>query len=159
MKLILASLVVAIGFAASAQWNIVKIPPSPNVLNTTDFSYPPALTIADPYRVINNITQRVDRTWLAIKAEVIQVHPREGVRVKGIVEGINMQDEDFFIINLPYLVAEKSVIPAPGFVYLFRPAGTYTYSTAAGSSRTIRQFDYGTPWKPPALTPEELAAF
>jgi hypothetical protein len=140
-----------------AQVIITKHDPPPNILNETDFSIHPQPVIPDLYRVINGETQRVDKTWFAVSGQVAQVHPGVGVRIQGSLEG-QFQTTDFLVVNLPFPVADGEVLPPPGYVILVKDAGTYNYSTAGDSTRTIRKYDYGIPWTPPPLTPEQLAA-
>jgi hypothetical protein len=128
-----------------------------NPLNSTDFSVRPAATIADPWRFINGQTQKVDGTWLAVSGSIAQVHPGEGVRINGSLEGV-WQGTDFFVVNLPVSGGEGDLIPPAGVVLLVKPAGTYTYSTARGSTRTIRKYDYGLPGNEPQKTPAQIEA-
>lgn len=151
-----AAILLTVALNCSAQVIITKHAPGPNALNETDFTAHTA-AILDPYRVINGETQKVDGTWLAVSGRIVQVHPSEGIRVSGGIEGQSM-GTDFFVVNLPVSGAEGDYLPPAGCVLLVKDVGTYTYSTAAGSSRTIRKYDYGTPWTPPPLTPEQLAA-
>lgn len=143
---------------SSAQVVRVWIPNAPSVLQTTDFSSqprPPVVT--DPWRIINGEVVKVDGTWLAVSGNIAQVHPNEGIRINGSLEGV-YQETDFFVVNLPVSGGEGDRIPPAGVVLLVKPAGTYTYSTAQGSTRTIRKYDYGTPCAEPQKTPEQIAA-
>ena len=135
-----------------------KTTPADNPLNTTDFTPPPNETVVFPYRIINGETQKVDGKWLAVSGTVAQVHPGEGLRVNGSIEGAG-QDSDFFVVNLPITAGEGDILPPQGTVLLVKAAGTYTYSTAQGSTRTIRKYDFGIPCEAPQLTPEQLAAY
>jgi len=133
------------------QW----IPNAPSVLQTTDFSSPARPpVVADPWRLIEGLPQQVDASWVAIAGTVVQVHTKEGIRVTGIIEGVR-QPDDFFLVNLPYTLAENDSFPPNGWVYLFKPAGLYTYSTAVGSTRTIRKYDYFQPCAPPEQITKE----
>src|SRR5882724_1598824 len=156
MKNLFWLIVFAATMAANAQVIIEHHDPPPNVLNITDFSPQSQSVISDPYRIINGETQKVDATWLAVSGEVVQVHPNEGLRIEGSIEGVG-RSSDFFVVNLPVSAAEHEMVPPKGYVLLVKDVGTYTYSTAAGSTRTIRKYDYGIPWTPPPLTPEQIA--
>ena len=142
-----------------AQYVISKNNPSlPNGLNDSVFTRqaaPPV--ILDPIRVINGETQKVDKTWLAVSGKVVQVHLKEGLRISGSIEGA-VQPTDFLVAHLPMTVAEGDWLPPQGYVLLVKDAGTYTYNTAAGSTRTIHKYDYGIAWTPPPLTAEQRAA-
>ena len=130
--------------------------PAPNVLNTSDFSSPAAPSVVtDPWRIINGQLQKVDGTWLAVSGNIAQVHPNEGVRINGRLEGV-YQEKDFFCVNLPISGGEGDSLPPAGVVLLVKPAGTYTYSTAGGSTRTIRKYDYGIPAAAPVKTAAEI---
>jgi hypothetical protein len=154
--------VVVLSFCGVRADNIIpqRMQPAPNVLDTTDFSVhsTPTVIITDPYRIIDGKVEKVDGSWLAIAGVVKQVHPNEGIRVQGIIENVNQEDQDFFLVNFPYPLAEGDKFPKPGYVYLFKSAGVYTYSTAANSTRTIHKYDYGIPWTPPPMTDEQRAA-
>ena len=145
-----------LGGILRAEMSINRIGPGPNVLNTTDFSVHPSPVIADPWRLIAGVVVKVDGTWVAVSGTVAQVHPNEGIRVNGAIEGV-YQDKDFFLVNYPYQVGEGDTLPNDS-IYLVKPAGLYTYSTAAGSTRTIRKYDYGTPCAEPSKSPEQIEA-
>ena len=156
-KFLVVLAIAAVIMPADAQVAVRRhMPGASNPLDTMDFSSPPAATILDPYRKIDGQIYKVDGSWVAVAGRVVQVHPKEGLRVEGAIEG-QMQPEDFFIVNFPYDAAEGDVFGSPNYVYLVKPAGIYTYSTAAGSTRTIRKYDYGIPCGPPVKTPEEIA--
>lgn len=155
--LVLTAAVVAL-FGAMARAQINVNPPAPSALYTTDFTPHPDPVNPDPYRIINGETQRVDETWLALSGRVLQVHPGEGLRVDGGINGAGL-DTDFFVVHLPVSAAEGDLLPPKGVALLVKEAGTYTYSTSAGSTRTIRKFDYGIPCPRPTLSPAQLAAY
>ena len=71
----------------------------------------------------------------------------------------------FLVVNFPYQVAEDQMIPeldqSTKTFLCAKPAGTYTYTTVAGASRTIWKLDYGHIYVPPPPappTPEQIAA-
>jgi hypothetical protein len=158
MKTMLAILFLTVTLA-QAQWSIQKhLPSLPNGLNDSDFSRQPAQPIIlDPVRTYQGTVVKVDKTWLAFSGRVLRVNSKEGVHVEGRIEGAT-EDSDFVITNFPYLVAERDRLPVPGYVFLVKDAGYFTYTAPSGNTRTIHQYDYGTPYTPPPLTPEQLAA-
>jgi len=158
MMMKLSWLIIWATVSAGAQVVITHSNPSqPNGLNDSDFTAAaPAPVILDNYRVLNGVRQRVDYTWLAVSGRVVQVHPKEGLRVDGYIEGA-AQPSDFFVVNLPVSAAEGEWLPPKGVVLLVKDAGTYTYSTAAGSTRTIRKYDYGLPCDAPQKSASEIA--
>jgi hypothetical protein len=157
MKKIILLTIASVALSATAQMSITRTTPPASVLRSMNFSAPAAVEIADPWRIVNGQTQRVDETWVAISGVVAQVHPGEGIRVEGRVEG-KYQSSDFFLVNFPYSLASNDSFPPAGIVYLFQPDGVYTYSTAAGSTRTIHKYNYGIPCAAPQLTPKQLAS-
>jgi len=142
-----------------AQWNIQKhLPSLPNGLNDSDFSrQPPQPVILDPIRTYQGVVVKVDKTWLAFSGKVLELNLKGGVHIEGRIEGAT-EDSDFVITNFPYQVADRDVLPTPGYVYLVKDAGYFTYRTQSGNTRTIHKYDYGTPYTPPPLTPEQMAA-
>lgn len=159
MKTFICLLAAAFFFVtARAQVVRVWIPNAPSVLQTADFSSPPPVpVVADPWRIYNGEVVKVDGTWLAVSGNIAQVHPNEGVRINGSIEGVT-QAKDFFVVNLPISGGEGDRVPPAGVVLLVKPAGTYTYSTAGNSTRTIRKYDYGKPCAEPQKTPEQIEA-
>ena len=145
-------------FSGGAQIAIRHSGPSgPDVLSSSDFGSSAAIAaVPDQVRLINGQIVHVDGSWIAVSGQVLQVHPKEGVRIRGWLEG-QFQDTDFMVVNLPIEVAEGEMLPPPNMVILVKPAGVYTYSTAAGSTRTIRKYDYGVPTVEPPKSPEEIA--
>lgn len=119
---------------------------------------PPPPIIADPMREIGGKVFKVDDSWVTFSGTVEQVHPGAGVRIRGYYTGQENPGSDFFVIHFPYQVAEGDQIGGGGFAYKALDAGTYTYSTAANSTRTIHQLDYGSVWTAPPPTPAQIAA-
>lgn len=105
--------------------------------------------------------------WVEFEGKVLEVQPG-GVRIQGSYTGYGFDGGDytkeFFVTNFPYQVAEDEFVgnsDSEKLFYCARVAGTYTYATAIGGSRTIRMIDYGTiytPPPPPPPTPEQIAA-
>ena len=158
MRTIAAIFLFGLVGCASAELVMSRIAPGPNVLQTTDFTPPPpAPLVTDPWRIIGGQVVKVDGSWLAVSGNIAQVHPGEGVRINGSIEGVP-QATDFFVVGLPISGGEGDAVPPAGYVLLVKPAGTYTYSTAQGSTRTIRKYDYGTPCDAPQKTPAQIAA-
>jgi hypothetical protein len=128
-------------------------------------------TPRDQWRVIDGATNYAKGDdWVEFAGKVLEVQPNKGIRLEGnynrigsgatmYYTGINYSafNYDFFVANFPYDVAEGDIISVADR-FTARKTSTYTYKTTAGGSRTIRQIDYGTPYAPPALTPEQNAA-
>jgi TPR repeat protein len=128
-------------------------------------------TPRDQWRVIDgtpNYAKGDD--WVEFAGKVLEIQPGKGVRLEGnynrIGSGATMYytgnnysafNYEFFVANFPYDVAEGDIISVADR-FTAHKTSTYTYKTTAGGSRTIRQIDYGTPYAPPALTPEQIAA-
>lgn len=126
-------------------------------------------TPRDPWRVIDGTTfYAKGDDWVEFAGKVLEIQPGRGIRLEGnynrIGSGATMYftgnssafNYEFFVANFPYDVAEGDMVSvSEGFTA--RKTSTYTYKTTAGGSRTIRQIDYGTPYVPPALTPEQIA--
>lgn len=88
-----------------------------------------------------------------MNGQVLGVQPN-GIRIMipGSFNGHGVYDNtEYFVANFPYQVAEGDHL-RPG-VYTAKEAGTYTYPTAIGGSRTIHKLDYGYPCGP---SPEYL---
>lgn len=118
----------------------------------------------DPMREINgrifSLTWR-DTNFVRFGGTVRQV-VKDGVIIEGAFGG---HYGEFLLVNFPYQVVEDQGIPetdAMTKTYLCAmPAGTYTYTTVMGASRTISKLDYGEIYVPPPpapLTPEQIAA-
>ena len=117
--------------------------------------------------------------WVNFEGKVLEVQSG-GIRIQGAFAGepasgvsygyIRLDGNDlgnekeFFVAHFPYDVAEGDWIGdnrQTKTFYMAKEAGTYTYSTVLGGSRTIRKLEYGTPYTPPPLpppTPEQIAA-
>ena len=121
----------------------------------------PSLTMSPlqhPWRVINSVTNFVTPEWSSFGGTVVGVHPK-GILIRGWADGINRavldEERDLFIFHFPFRAAEGDVIYLTAN-YRARLAGTYTFTTAIGGSRTVRQLDYGIPCDPPRA-PEPTA--
>lgn len=143
-------------FSVRGQIVITKHEPGPNILNTSDFGQSSPLAVPDPVRLLNGHLVHVDGSWSAVSGQILQVIPKEGMRVEGYLNG-QSQPLDFLIVHLPYKAAAGETFPPPGSVCLVQPAGSYTYTTVLGNQRTILKYDYGVPAKEPPLTPQQLA--
>ena len=137
-------------------------------------------TPKDPGRMIDGnvcIQNGVDgkNGWVSFEGEVLEVQPN-GIRLRGSYageqeSGVNYGNDkydrdlhtaEFFVAHYPYDVAEGDWIgddTKTRTFHLAKEAGTYTYSTVLGGSRTIRKLEYGTPYTtppPPPPTPEQI---
>ena len=135
-------------------------PQSPPKLN------PEAPRIAkDPWRILDGKTNIESEStgWIRFSGKVTNVHPG-GVMLSGYYGPSfnSVEPTDFFVANFPYSVAEEDRVgPSGNAWYLAKPAGTYTYTTVLGGSRTVHKLDYGEIWTPPTPpppTPEQVAA-
>jgi len=90
----------------------------------------------------------LDSGWREVSGKVLEVQ-LNGIRIS--IPGRIAGETEYFVANFPYRVAEDDYLP-PG-IYTAKEAGTYTYPTAIGGSRTIHQLDYGHPCGP---SPEYL---
>ncbi len=120
----------------------------------------------DPWRLIESTTNYArGRGWVQFMGKVVDVADN-GIRVAGVygepmeIEYFSSQEhnyKDFWIENFPYQVANDDVIGTT-VNYTALEAGTYSYKTVNGGSRTIRKFDYGIPRQAPPPTEEQIAA-
>jgi hypothetical protein len=123
----------------------------------------------DPYRQIGDVIWTVtgpdDKNgWVEFSGRVWNVQPN-GVCIKGVYtgSGFGADDEgiDFYVANFPYEVADDEILGRSSRTmtfYLAKEAGTYTYPTAAGGTKTLRKLDYGAIYVPPPPTPEQIEA-
>jgi len=117
-----------------------------------------ATSVRDPIRVVNGINIAVGAGWVQFYGKVLEVQPK-GVRLEGFYKGNGgVPDEDFFVENFPFQVAENDFVGGGAEKLFAIPAGVYTYKTAIGGSRTIHKLDYGAVYVPPPPTPEQIEA-
>ena len=116
----------------------------------------------DRWRLLAGTTNYASgRGWIQFQGTVVQV-VKDGIIVVGAygVPGDpkpDFQSARFLIKNFPYPVAENDKLEATRSLTAFT-AGVYTYMAVGYGSTTVHAFDYGKPWTPPPLTPEQLAA-
>lgn len=139
----------------------------PNPLNGQ--SAPPQRPVifspVDPLRSLDGTIWRlsgVDKAngWVEFQGKVVDVITG-GVRLQGSYTGYEGDDLDFFVANFPYSVADNDWLGADSknhTFYLAKEAGTFTYPTVLGGTRTIRKLNYGEIYVPPPPTPEQIAA-
>jgi hypothetical protein len=126
---------------------------------------PQEYTPRDPQRTLDGLhysLRGIDpkHGWVAFQGRIIEVQEGNGVRMTGSFTGVDpaQGSVEFFVTNFPYPMAEEELIGdhfADGTFFLAKIAGTHTYRTVAGGSRTIRMLDYGQIFAP---TPKELDA-
>jgi hypothetical protein len=108
-----------------------------------------------PYRIINESTNRTSEAWINFHGRIAEVQPG-GVRItSGVYQSLDgkvFYSGEFFVANFPFDAAENDTV-SPDTYLLAASAGTHTYTTIAGASRTIRKLDYGLIWNPPPPTP------
>jgi Sel1 repeat len=119
----------------------------------------------DPWRSIYGITNYIKNSGVEFCGKIIKVQPT-GVRIKGsygplFTTSYNPSDfgdnnTEFFVANFPFEAAENEFIPETNHWMAFY-VGTYSYTTVAGGSRTIRKLDYGNPCTPPPELIKQLA--
>lgn len=119
-----------------------------------------AALLRDPWRQFgSNTVMRTSERWTYFYGVVTGV-TADGIIIDGNYAGFNgapgFQGE-FLVANYPDQAAVGDRINMTSF-YLALLAGTYTYTTAAGGSRTIHKLDYGKLYIPPPLTPEQIEA-
>ncbi len=138
--------------------------------NSSESPGTPAFIIKDPYRTIdgrNFVVPGIDpqNGWVSFQGTIVEVQP-SGVRINGSYTGYGMGgigagfgDAEYFVANFPYSVAENELIGTqPGELFIARTAGTYSYTTVLGGTKTLRKLDYGKIYVPPPPTPEQIAA-
>lgn len=119
----------------------------------------------DPRRVLDGLVYTLsgvnEKTgWVQFEGTVLEVQPH-GVRLAGWYTGYygsGGESAEFFVTNFPYGVAEQEKITVDSDkrqFFIAHTAGTHSYHTVLGGSRTIRMLDYGQIYVP---TPEEIAA-
>lgn len=119
----------------------------------------------DPWRAIYGTTNYIKTSGVEFCGKVLEVQPT-GIRIQGNYGTLfqtsyspSLSDDyntEFFVANFPFEAAENDFIPETHHWMAFY-VGTYTYSTVAGGSRTIRKLDYGTPCGvPPELIKQEM---
>lgn len=123
---------------------------------------PVVFTPKDPLRMFGGKLYKISGDnsptgMVSFRGEIVEVQSG-GVRID------DGSGRDIFVANFPYQVAEREYVGEDAVsrtVYYARSAGTYTYPTAIGGSRTIRKLDYGEVYTPPPPAPptkEQLAA-
>lgn len=117
----------------------------------------------DPWRAIGGQTNYVKLNGVQFCGKIVEVRPYEhGIRIEGEwgplgtvyypIPGWDYladppQYADFFVTNYPYVAFPGQNIPSAERLMAWS-AGTYTYKTVKGVTRTIRMLDYGTPCGP-----------
>ena len=157
------ALVLALGLApgALAQDNAAAIAAAENMAAIRNFAP------KDPWRVIDGVTNAAKSAgWKVFHGQVRQVEGTT-VRVHGYCDsedspmGVPSRSDayDFFVLNFPYQVVEDQKFSVEDG-WMAKDAGTETYRTVLGASRTLRALDYGRPVTvlPHVTTPSELAA-
>jgi hypothetical protein len=88
--------------------------------------------------------------WFEIAGTVVEVQPRV-LRIRGYSSYWPDPSEthEFVVRNFPFALEDNSQIG----IQAVKQAGVYTYATVAGSSRTLRLFDFGEICAPPAPPP------
>ncbi len=116
----------------------------------------------DRWRILTGTTNYASgRGWVQFQGAVVQV-VKDGIIMVGSygVPGDptpDFQSQRFLIKNFPYPVAENDRLNFNRNLTAFT-AGVYTYMAVTYGSTTVHAFDYGKPWTPPPLTPEQIAA-
>lgn len=121
-----------------------------------------------PYRIVDGVTNSsTGPGWCTFVGRVAQVQGG-GIRVDGqfteITPAPGQSPESyagqFFVANFKLPIADGDTIPGDAMMRAKVMTDTYKYSTVGGSSRTLRQLDYGKPVDLPVipLTPEQIAA-
>jgi hypothetical protein len=119
----------------------------------------------DPWRTIDGQTNYIKNNGVEFCGKILEVQPN-GVRISGdygelfrtgYFSDINNEDrnQEFFVANFPFEAAENELIPESHH-WMAYYAGTYTYQTVNGNSRTIRKLDYGIPCDPPKELIKEI---
>ena len=121
----------------------------------------PMRTMVDDNKTLNVSALRGKDGWVRFEGKVVEVQPN-GIRLQGYYDGYGSDEDtvDFFVAHFPYNAAEGDWVGTHLF-YLAKEAGTYTYTTVFGGSRTIRKLEYEIPYTPPPPpppTPEQIAA-
>ncbi|HZL13642.1 MAG TPA: hypothetical protein VFC85_05815 [Verrucomicrobiae bacterium] len=118
----------------------------------------------DPWRTFLGWTNNVKTNGVEFCGKVMDV-TKDGIRVEGefgelFQTSYNPDDfeyHDFFVANYPFTTINDEIISGSKHKMAYR-AGTYTYSTVNGGSRTILKLDYGIPCDAPIPTSEQIAA-
>ncbi|HEV2453026.1 MAG TPA: hypothetical protein VGY98_02115 [Verrucomicrobiae bacterium] len=115
----------------------------------------------DPWRTTNGQTNYVKLNGVQFCGRIVDVTPH-GIRMEGEwgelgtiyfpKNGWSFLPEpphypEFFVTNYPYRAAVGGIIPSATRLMAW-VSGAYTYQTARGGPRTIRELDYGTPCGP-----------
>ncbi len=114
----------------------------------------------DPWRVINGRTYKVDKNWVFFEGQVSQVL-EGGIILHGVFfsPGTDSSEGDFFVQHFPFKAVDNSVFGyAPGAFLCAKDAGTFTFITVLGATRTITKLDYGIPCAAPAPTDAQIKA-
>ena len=161
-----ASVLLLIAPLAEAQHMTASLPGPQRDWTGGDVAPPKPYLPIDPLREIDgqpcSVNPRDTNNWAVFAGTVLQVHGNGAVRIQGQFTGHPYAE--FMVVNYPYEVVEDQVIGYDNnksLAHYAKIAGTYTYSTVAGSSRTIYKLDYGqiyTPPLPPPPTAEQIAA-
>ncbi len=130
----------------------------------------PLPRVEDPVRQIGDQVWAIrggdgENGWVRFHGRVLEVQSG-GVRITGSYAGYGngdgsggpyLDDREFFVAHFPYAGAENEYLRMDR-IYVAREAGTYTYTTVLGGSRTIRKLEYGVPYVPPPPTPAQIEA-
>ncbi|HTV41457.1 MAG TPA: hypothetical protein VMF08_12820 [Candidatus Sulfotelmatobacter sp.] len=114
-----------------------------------------------PWRAIGGQTNYVKLNGVQFCGKIVEVMP-QGIRIEGEwgplgtvyypVNGwVNLavppEYGDYFVTNYPFNAIKGGIIASAARLMAWY-AGTYTYKTANGESRTIEKLDYGVPCGP-----------
>ena len=158
MKIVMPLLFLLIPFALFGQRMSITLPgPQRDYTGGNMVPLKPYNPI-DPLREVDGIPCAVNpadtNNWAVFAGTVLQVHGNGVVRIQGQFTGHPYAE--FVVVNFPYDVVESQMIgydSEKGIAHYAKIAGTYTYATAMGSTRTIYKLDYGKIYTPPPLPP------
>jgi Sel1 repeat len=179
MKILLASVLVAIALASHAQvghkielypWGIfppVPPPPTPEQLEQQRKDNAASMRLwwlpPDPWRLdaAGDVVQARGTNWAQCRGRIMQVADR-GVLISGnfgpAFEVPNFdcpgQTIIYFIAHFPVPMAQAEDLPTNIVAEI---TGTLTYTNSSGSTVTIRKVDYGIPVSQPVSPPASAA--
>lgn len=131
------------------------------LIDTVATPPPVVYRVRDPYRLISNVVYTVrepspEHGWVEFQGRIWNVQSG-GVCINGSFTGY---EGDFYVAHFPEAADNETVGRDAQTLtcYCAKYAGTYTYSTVAGGTKTLRMLEYGEVYRPPAPTQEEIEA-